>query len=84
MPVFWFNLAVGVEGNPVAKRGHIDQSRTTVGVGQGVFPFGIEDQQPDIGRGGIKLRHQVLDEIALAVARPRKDETAPAFEAAPR
>ena len=54
-----------------------------MGVGQGVFPFGVEDQQPDIGWGRIKLRHQVLDEIALAVARPCKDEAAPALERRP-
>lgn len=59
--VLRFHHAVGVERNPVAERGHIDQPRTTVGVGQGLFPFRIEDQQADIRRRGIKLGHEVLD-----------------------
>ncbi len=49
-------------------------------VRQGVLPFRVEDQKPHVRRGRVKLRHQVLDEVALAVTGSSKHEAALALE----
>ena len=49
-------------------------------VRQGIFPFRVEDQKPYVRRRRVKLRHQVLDEVALTVPRACKHKAALALE----